>query len=179
MATLPDTTTSSKPSLIAEQIAQETIKSAAMKAKLKHALHATTVQALREQRGQTLRNLRRQAEASHQAIFGVRSNEKNMDQAGDEMGPMILGDYTVHQTVPSPELKTTSSANTVLKLAAAGALMVSGLGLPGAAYLALSRWPKSEAIPVQQKTEPPRSNANFTDRETYLTLPYETVVESR
>lgn len=165
---------------IRQQIASKTMEAMSIKQKLKAALHASTVQALRAFQGQTLENLRRNSQAAHEAVYGdeqrstgtasgtgrcrERGKARSAMTSGEDetMGPMILGDYTVHQGTPLPAAK--SWAGDAVKLSAVAALLGSGIGLP--AYAIVRELTKSEpATSVTTKT-------SFQDATLELSLPY-------
>ncbi len=165
MATTADTNnTSTIETPIRTQIASKTIEAMSLKQKLKSALHASTVQAMRSFQGQTLTNMKRNADAAYQAIHGVsttRAKEASTDEE-ESMGPMILGDYTVHQAVPLPQKG--SLGGEALKLAAAAALTSAGIGLPAYALWQLGQQMEKEVVPDER---------SFQDATLELSLPYE------
>lgn len=143
-----------------------------LKQKLKAALHASTVQSMRAFQGQTLKNLKRNSEAAHEAVYGasgMKTGDGGAVSESDEMGPMILGDYNVHQTTstPAPSATKRSLAGEAVKLAIAAGIATTGVGLP-VAIAVQALWPNKESKPTSER-------ASFKDATIELSLPYSQV----
>jgi len=166
------TSSSGSGTPIRQKIADRTIEAMSLKQKLKAALHASTVQSMRAFQGQTLKNLKRNSEAAHEAVYGANGMKTGDGVAvseSDEMGPMILGDYNVHQTTstPAPSTSKRSLAGEAVKLAIAAGIATTGVGLP-AAIAVQALWPKKESKPISERS-------SYKDATIELSLPYSKV----
>lgn len=166
------TSSSGSGTPIRQKIADRTIEAMSLKQKLKAALHASTVQSMRAFQGQTLKNLKRNSDAAHGAVYGVsgmKAGDSGPVSESDEMGPMILGDYNVHQTTstPAPSATKRSLAGEAVKLAIAAGIATTGVGLPTAIAIQ-GLWPKKDVVV-------PETRKSFTDATIEIVLPYEAV----